>query len=178
LQFAGNLSVQILNNDGSLSNTETFVVQAPGTSPGAISLTPSAPSSTGNDIVVVDLSTNGGSGVPGNISLTIGAIGAFSTTTLSCVLGGNPVVIQRPAQGVGTADMCVFSVSALDPLFNFTISGPPTPDITVTNRERLGLGLLHLTLQVPATAAPGSHTLFVENPDSDTAAGTGAIEVQ
>jgi hypothetical protein len=69
-------------------------------------------------------------------------------------------------------------VSSLDPSFTFTVSGPPTPDITIINREPLGLGILHLTLQVPATAAPGPRTLFVENPESDKAAGTGAIEVQ
>ena len=56
--------------------------------------------------------------------------------------------------------------------------GPPAPDITISNREPLGLGMLHLTLQVPATAAPGPRTLFVENPKGDQAAGTGAIEVQ
>lgn len=178
LQSAGNLSVQILNDDGSVSNIATFVVLAPGAGPGTISLTPGAPTSAENDIVVVDLSTNDGSGIPGNVSLNIGAIGTFSLANLSCALGGNPVVIQRPAQGLGTADICVFSVSALDPLFNFTISGPAVPDIIVTNSERLGLGLLHLTLRVPATAAPGARTLFIENSDSDLAAGTGAIEVR
>jgi hypothetical protein len=69
-------------------------------------------------------------------------------------------------------------VSALDPSYTFTISGPPTPDITISNREPLGLGILHLTLQVPATAATGPRTLFVENPEKDKAAGTGAIEVR
>jgi hypothetical protein len=178
LQSAGNLPVQLQNPDGTLSNTQTFVVLAPGTGVGAIPLTPSSPTSVSNEIVVVELSTNGGSGAAGNVSLNIAAIGAYSVVTSSCVLGGSPVLIQRPAAGTGTADLCVFSVSALDPSFTFTISGPPTPDITVSNREPLGLGILHLTLQVPATAAPGPRTLFVENPESDKAAGTGAIEVQ
>ena len=44
--------------------------------------------------------------------------------------------------------------------------------------EPLGLGIIHLTLQVPATAAVGPRTLFVENPSKDKAAGTGAIEVR
>jgi len=178
LQSAGNLLVQLQNPDGPLSNTQTFVVLAPGSGTGAIPLTPSAPTSAGNDIVVVELSTNGGSGAAGNVSLNIAAIGAYSVATSSCVLGGSPVNIQRPATGMGTADLCVFSVSALDPSFTFTISGPPTPDITVSNREPLGLGMLHLTLHVPATAAPGPRTLFVKNPEGDEAAGTGAIEVQ
>jgi len=178
LLSAGNLSVQLQNPDGSLSNTLTFVVLAPGSGIGAIPLTPSAPTAAGIDIVVVELSTNGGSGAPGNVSLNVAAMGPYSVVTQSCVLGGSPVIVQRPATGNTTADLCVFSVSSLDPSFTFTVSSPPTPDITVINREPLGLGILHLTLQVPATAAPGPRTLFVENPESDKAAGTGAIEVQ
>jgi hypothetical protein len=126
----------------------------------------------------VELSTNGGSGAAGNVSLNIAAIGAYSVATTSCVLGGSPVLIQRPAAGTGTGNLCVFSVSALEPSFTYTISGPPTQDITIINREPLGLGILHLTLRVPATAAPGPRTLFVENPERDMAAGTGAIEVR
>jgi hypothetical protein len=38
--------------------------------------------------------------------------------------------------------------------------------------------MIHLALQVPATAAAGTRTLFVENPSKDKAAGTGAIEVR
>lgn len=178
LQLAGNLTVQLQNPNGLLSNTQTFVVLAPGPGPGAILLTPSAPASSGDDIVVVDLSTNGGSSPSGNVSLNVGAIGAFSVATSSCILGGSPVIIQRPASGAGTADLCVDSVSALDPSFTYTISGPATPDITVSNREPLGLGILHLTLQVPATAAPGPRTLFIQNPELDLAAGSGAIEVR
>jgi hypothetical protein len=178
LQVAGNLTVQLQNPDGTRSNSLTFVVLAPGSGTGTISLTPSAPTSAGNDIVVVELSTNGGSGAATNVSLNVAAIGAFTPATSSCVLGGSPVIIQRPAAGTGTADMCVFSVSSLDPSFTYTISGPPTPDMTVINRESLGLGIIHLTLAIPSTAAPGPRTLFIENPESDMAAGTGAIEVR
>ena len=179
LQFAGNLAVQIQNPDGTLSNTVTFVVlsrRVPGRS--IIPLTPSAPTVTGKDIVVVELSTNGGSGASGNVSLNVAAIGTYNVATSSCTLGGSTVAIYRPATGTTTADLCVFSVSGLDPSFTYTISGPPVPDITISNREPLGLGILHLTLQVPATAAPGPRTLFVENPNMDKAAGTGAIEVR
>ena len=178
LQSAANLTVQLQDPAGTLSNTLTFVVLAPGSGTGTISLTPSAPTSAGNDIVVVELSSNGGSAGAGNVSLNIAAIGGYSVAALSCVLGGSPVIVQRPATGTGTADLCVFSGSGLDPSFTYTISGPPTPDITVLNREALGLGILHLTLQVPATAVPGPRTLFVQNPESDLAAGTGAIEVR
>ncbi len=178
LQSPGNLTVQLQNPDGTLSNTLSFVVLAQGSGTQMIPLTPSAPASPGNDIVVVELSTNGGSGASGNVSLNIAAIGAYSVATSSCTLAGSPVAIQRPASGNGTGDLCVFSVSALDPAFTYTVSGPPAPDITIVGREPLGLGILHLTLLVPATAAAGPRTLFVVNPEGDTAAGTGAIEVQ
>ena len=170
--------MQLENPDGTLSNTLAFVVLAPSSGTGTISLTPSAPTSVGNDIVVVELSTNGGSGAAGNISLNISAIGPYTAATSSCVLGGSPVIVQRPATGTGTSDVCVFSVSGLDPSFTYAISGPPVPDITVINREPLGLGILHLTSSVPATSATGPRTLFVENPEGDKAAGTGAIEVR
>ena len=178
LQFAGNLTVQVQNPDGTLSNTVTFVALAQGTSTSVIPLTPSSPTSAGNDIVVVDLTTNGGSGAAGNVSLNVAALGAFSVATSSCALGGAPIVLKRPASGNSTGDLCVFSVSALDPSFTYTVTGPSKPDVTVIDREPLGLGILHLTLLVPATAAPGPRTLFIANPEGDKAAGTGAIEVQ
>ena len=178
LQSAGNLSVQVRNPNGTLSNTATFVVLAPGSGPGAISLTPSAPSATGKDIVVVELSTNGGSGAAGNVSLNVAAIGTYTVATSSCTLGGSTVAILRPATGTATADLCVFSVSGLDPSYTYTISGPAVPDITISNRAPLGLGIVDLTLQVPASAAAGPRTLFIQNPSEDEAAGTGAIEVR
>lgn len=174
----GNLSVRVQNPDGTLSNTEIFVVPAQGAGPDTILLTPGTPSVTGKDIVVVDLSTNGGSGAAANVSLDVAAIGPYSVAMSSCTLGGSPVVVVRPATGTATADLCVFSVSGLDPSFTYTVSGPPLPDITVVNRAPLGLGIIHLTLQVPATAATGPRTLFIENPDKDMAAGTGAIDVR
>jgi hypothetical protein len=178
LQSAGNLTVQLQNPDGTLSNILTFVALAPGLGVATISLTPSAPISAGNDIVVVELSTNGGLATGGSTSLNIAAIGAYSVATSSCVLDGSPVIVQRPSTGTGTADLCVFSESGLDPSFTYTISGPPTPDITFSNLAALSLGIVHVTLRVPAAAAAGPRTLFVENPEGDKAAGTGAIEVR
>jgi hypothetical protein len=178
LSVAGNLSVRLQNPDGTLSNMETFVVLDPGSGTSTIPLTPGAPTATGKDIVVVELSTNGGSGASGNVSLNIAAIGAYTVATSSCVLGGSTVPILRPASGTATADLCVFSVSGLDPSFTYTLSGPTPADITIVNREPLGLGILHLTLQVPAAAVAGPRTLFVQNPEKDMASGTGTIEVR
>jgi hypothetical protein len=178
LQSAGNLTVRIQNPDATPSNTATFVLLAPGSGRDTISLSASAPTATGKDIAVVELSTNGGSGATGNVSLNIAAIGVYSVATSSCTLAGSTVAIFRPASGTTTADLCLFSVSGLDPSFTYTVSGPATPDITVSNREPLGLGIVHLTLQIPATAATGPRTLFIENPNKDEAAGTGTIEVR
>jgi len=112
------------------------------------------------------------------VSLNIAAIGVYTVATSSCTLGGGTVVVARPANGASTADLCMFSVSGLDPSFNYTISGPAVPDIVITGREPLGLGIVHLSLQVPAAAVPGPRTLFVQNPNQDKAAGTGVIEVR
>jgi hypothetical protein len=178
LAVPGNLSVRVQNPDGSTSNAVSFVVVPPGSGPDIISLTSGSPSATGKDIVVVDLSTNGGSGATGNVSLNVAAIGSFNVATGTCILGGNPVVVLRPASGTATADLCVFSVSGLDPSFTYSLTGPLPPDITIVSREPLGLGIVHLSLQVPATSAAGPRTLFVENPNKDKAAASGAIEVR
>lgn len=178
LALAGNLTVQLQNPDGTFSNAAIFVVLTPGAGPGVIPLTPGSPSATGKDIVVVDLSTNGGSGAAGNVSLSVAAMGIYVVAMSSCTLGDSTVPILRPASGTTTADLCIFSVSGLDPSFTYTISGPTPADIAITNREPLGLGIIHLTLQVPATAAAGPRTLFIQNLNLDEAAATGAIEVR
>jgi hypothetical protein len=178
LQSAGNLAVQVQNPGGALSNTTTFVVLAASSGPGTIPLTPSAPNATGINIVVVELSTNGGSGAESNVNLNVAAIGIYTVATSSCTLGASTAVIQRPATGTATADLCVFSVSGLDPSYTYTISGPPIPDVTITNRELLGLGIVHLSLQVPATTAAGPRTLFIENSSGDEASGSGSIELR
>ncbi len=178
LQSAANLTVWVQNPGGAISNIANFVVLAAGSASGAIPLTPGAPSAAGKNIVVVDLSTNGGSNASGNAGLDIGAIGVYSVFSNSCVLADSPVTLVRPPSGSATADVCVFSISGLDPSFTYSISGPAVPDITIVNREPLGFGILHLTLQVPANSAAGARTLFVQNPAKDLAAGTGILEVR
>jgi hypothetical protein len=178
LQIAGNISIRAQNPGGTVSNTANFVVLSTGFGAGTIALTPGAPSAIGKDIVVVELSTNGGADTSGSVSLNIAAIGAYTVFSNSCVLGDSPMILLRPGVGVSTADLCVFSISGLDPSFTYTISGPPVPDIVIINRAPLGFGILHLTLQIPATAVAGPRTLFVQNPDKDMAAGTGALEVR
>ncbi len=175
LAVAGNLSISVQNPGGSTSNSVSFVVLPPGSGSAGIPLTPGAPAVTGEDISVVDLSTNGSSGAP---SLNIAAIGAYSSWSNSCVLADSAVVLLRPASGITSGDICVFSLSGLDPSYTYTISGPSPADITILGGESLGLGILHLKFQIPATALPGPRTLFVENPNKDKAAGTGSLEVR
>jgi hypothetical protein len=176
--LATNLAVQVQNPDGTLSAPLTFVVLSPGAPSGPIFLSPGAPSSQGNDIVVVELSTNGGSAASGNVSLNFAAIGSYTVATSSCTLGSSTVPILRPLSGSVTSDLCLFSVSGLDPSFSYTITGPAIPDISIVGMEPLGLGILHIQLIVPATAATGPRTIFVENPNKDKAAASGAIEVR
>ncbi len=40
-----------------------------------------------------------------------------------------------------------------------------------------GLGIIHLTLQIPATAAPGARSLFIQNTNLDKTAASGVLEV-
>src|SRR6266850_10728 len=156
---AGSVSVQIQNPDGKKSNAVSLVVAAPNSSDEVIALSSAAPTASGKDIVVVEPTTAGVS-VPGNdFDLDVAALGAFSTTNNSCTLGGNAIPLPRPASGTSTADICVFSQSGFDTSMAYTVSGPG--DVAVISKQPAGLGIIHLTLQVPASAAPSARTLFI-----------------
>jgi hypothetical protein len=173
---AGSISVQIQNPSGTKSNAVSLVVAAPNVSDEVIALNSATPSATGKDIVVVEPTTAGAS-VPGNnLDMNVAALGAFSTTSNACVLSGNPIPLQRPATGTATADICLFSQSGFDTSMAYTVSG--SGDIAVISKQPAGLGIIHLTLQVPATAAPGARTLFIQSTNLDKTAGSGALEVQ
>jgi hypothetical protein len=172
----GNLSVQIRNPDNSTSNSVSLIVAAPNLSDELISVTSAAPSATGKDIIVVDPTTAGVSLPNADVDLNVAALGAFATVTNSCALAGNPVPLPRPASGVAAADICLFSSSGLDTSMTYTVTGPG--DVTVIAKQPAGLGIIHLTLQIPATAIPGSRTLFIQNTNLDKTAATGALEVQ
>ena len=173
---AGTLSIQIRNPDNSASNEVSLVIAAPSTADEVISLTSSSPSADGRDIIVVEPTTAGVSAPGASVDLDVAALGLFSTAANSCTLAGNPVVLARPASGSATADLCVFSSSGLDASMNYVISG--SGDVSVISRQPAGLGIIHLTLQIPAAAVPGPRTLFIENANKDKAAASGALEVQ
>jgi hypothetical protein len=171
----GSVTVQIQNPDATKSNGVFLVVAAPNISDEVISLTAGAPTAIAQDITVVDPTTAGVSLPNNDLDLNLAALGPFSTATNVCSLGGNPISLQRPANGTANADVCLFSESGLDSSMTFTVSGPG--DITVMAKQPLGLGIVRITLQIPASALPGRRTLFVQNTNLDKTAASGAIEV-
>jgi hypothetical protein len=178
LAIAAQLSVEVQNPNLSVSNTVPFVVLAAGGTATKIPLTPSAPSATGENIVVADLSTAGSSAPASDVDLNIVAMGVFDTSTNTCTLGGSSVPLVRPTSGTATENICAFSVSGLDSTYVYTLTGPAPSDITISATAPLGLGIVQVTLLVPSTATTGARTLFIENPALDVTAATGALDVQ
>lgn len=170
-----NIAVQLRSPSGALSNAVALVVAAPNTSDDAISLSASVPNAVGKDIVVVEPTTAGVSVPIDDLDLNVAALGTFSSANNSCTLAGNPISLQRPVIGTATASICLFSESGLDTSMNYTVSGPG--DVTVIAKQPAGLGIVQLTLQIPATATPGARTLFVQNTNLDKAAASGSLEV-
>jgi hypothetical protein len=169
------VSVQIQNPDGTRSNAVSLVVVAPNASDDSIALTDGAPAAAGKDIIVVEPTTAGVS-IPGNnVDLNVAALGLFSRVSNTCTLGGNPIVLARPASGTVTADMCLFSQSGLDASMTYSVSGPG--DVTVVSKQPAGLGIIHLTLQIPANAAAGARSLFIQNTNLDKTAASGVLVV-
>ena len=171
----GSVTVQIQNPDATKSNGVFLVVAPPNISDEVISLTAGAPTAVAQDIIVVDPTTAGVSLPNNDLDLNLAALGSFSTATNVCSLGGNPISLQRPANGTANADVCLFSESGLDSSMTFTVSGPG--DITVTAKQPIGLGIVRITLQIPASALPGRRTVFVQNTNLDKTAASGALEV-
>jgi hypothetical protein len=172
---AGSISIQIQNPNGPGSNVVKLILAAPNPSDEVIALSSSAPAATGKDIVVVEPTTAGIS-VPGiDLDLNIAALGLFVTSTNSCTLGGNAIALPRPATGTSTADICIFAQSGLDTSMTYTVSGPG--DVAVIAKQPARLGIIHLTLQIPAMAVPGDRTLFIQNLNLDKTAASGVLEV-
>jgi hypothetical protein len=174
--IAGNLSIQIQNPDGSRSNTVALVAAAPNITDGSIALSNSSPNASGKDVVVVEPTTAGIS-VPGdNVDLEIAALGAFSSATNTCTLSGNPIILLRPSGGAVPTNICIFSQAGLDTSMTYSVSGPG--DVSVVAKQPAGLGIIHLMLQIAATAQPGARTLFIQNLNLDKTAASGVLEVQ
>ena len=176
VSISGTVSVQIENPDGKKSNAVSLVVATPNTSDDVIALSSSSPSATGEDIVVVDPTTAGVSAQGNDVDINVAALGMFSVANNSCSLSGNPVALPRAASGSATFDLCVFSESGLDTSMTYTVSGPG--DVTVIAKQPAGLGIIHITLQIPASALSGARTLFIQNTNLDKTAASGALVIQ
>lgn len=173
---AGSLAVKIQNPDNSVSNVLSLVVVAPSTTSAALALDTAQPAVTGKDLVVVEPTSAGLDSDAVNLDLAVAAAGAFDTATNLCSLGGSPIPLVRPVSGTASADICVFSQAGFDTGMNYTVSG--NGDVAVISRQPAGLGVVHLTLQLPATAATGSRTLFVQNANLDRTAASGVLEIR
>jgi hypothetical protein len=176
VSVVGNVSVQIQNPGGTESNAVSLVVAAPNASNDVIALTSASPAATGEDIVVVDPTSAGVSAQGSDVDLNVAALGMFSLTNNSCLLTGNPAPLVRPASGSTTFNLCVFSESGLDTSMTYRVSGPG--DVTVIASQPAGLGIIELTLQVPAIALPGARTLFIQNTNLNETAASGALVIE
>lgn len=172
----GSVSIQVQNPNGAASAPVSLIIAPPNPSDEVIALTSSLPAATGKDIVVVDPTTADISSPSNDLDLNVAALGTFSTATNSCALGGNPISLQRPPSGTATADICLFSQSGFDTSMTYTVSGPG--DVAVISKQPAGLGIIHLTLQIPASAAPGARTLFIQTTNLDKTAASGVLEVR
>lgn len=176
VSIVGNVSVQIQNPGGTASNAVSLVVALPNASDGVIALSSAAPAANGMNIVVVDPTTAGVTAQGNDVDLNVAALGMFSVANNSCSLSGNPLPIQPPASGNATLDICVFSESGLDTSMTYTVSG--LGDVTVISAQPAGLGIIHLTLQIPASALPGARTLFIQSTNLDKTAASGAFVIR
>jgi len=172
---AGSVNVQIQNPDRSVSNVVSLIVVTPGSVDDVISLTGGVPAATGKDIIVVE-PTTAGLDLGGSLDLNVAALGTFLTASNTCNLAGNPIAVQRPASGATAVDVCIFSQSGFDTSMAYSVSGPG--DVTVISKQPAGLGIIHLTLQIPANAAPGARTIFIQNRNLDKTAASGVLEIE
>jgi hypothetical protein len=174
--LAGNLSVQIVNPNTRTSNVVDLVIVAPGNGEDIVTLTSSSPAATGKDITVVEPTSAGLDTTDTSLDLEVAAIGMFTTSTNTCTLAGNPISLLRPSSGTAAADICLFSQAGFDTSMSYTVSG--SGDVAVIAKQPAGLGIIHLTLQIPASAAPGARTLFIQNANLDRTAASGALEIR
>jgi len=172
----GNVFVQMRGPSGTLSNIVSLVVAAPGATDDVISLTASSTAVSGKNITVVEPTTAGVDNSSVSFDLNVAALGVFNTSNNACNLGGNPIALARPASGTIAADVCLFSQSSFDTSMTYTVSGPG--DVAVISKQPAGLGIIHLTIQIPSTALPGARTLFVQNANLDKTAASGVLEIQ
>ncbi len=171
-QSASNSRIRIATK----SNVLLLAVAAPGTTEDVIPLSSASPAATGKDITIVEPTSEGLDTPDTNLDMEVAAIGTFVTATNNCNLAGNPIPLPRLASGTTAADICLFSQAGFDTSMRYTVSGPG--DVAVIAKQPAGLGIIHLTLQIPASAAPGARTLFIQNANLDFTAASGVLEIE
>lgn len=153
-----------------------MIVVAPSINEDVISISSGAPSATAKDIVVVEPTSAGLDTSASNLDLDVAAIGVYITASNTCNLAGSPIPIPRPTSGIAAAEICLFSQSGFDTGMTYTVSG--SGDVSVVAKQPAGLGIIHLTLQIPAAAVAGPRTLFIQNANLDRTAASGVLEIQ
>ncbi len=153
------------------SNAVIFRVGAVTTTEDLISV-PDATPVTGKDLAVPEAPT---AGTAGTLPLNINTVALINSVTHSCAIGTSFITVQRPATGQIPVNLCVLG-DGLSSSNTFTLSGPG--DITISNLQNAGTGIVQLTLTVPSTAQAGLRTLFAENQNKERAAATGAVRVK
>lgn len=162
---AGNATVTV-QNPGSpprTSNSVMLVIVPNTTTQDVIPLSAGAPNAGGNNITVVDPTTAGG-----GTHVNIDALGVASGG--SCTGADFPIRVPRGFSG----DICLFG-DALLPGYQYSISGPG--DVSITSVSALGNAVL-LTITVSGSAHTGPRTIFVQTPNRDRSAASGALEVR
>jgi hypothetical protein len=172
LSQPGVLLLSAQNPDGSLSNSAPLVIAPPPGPPETIALTGSQPLAGGRDIVTVE-PTNAASGGP---PLTILFVGVLDPTTATCTVTLSPVTLQIPSSGTTTTTLCLGGYG-LNPSFQYSLAGGTNAGLTLSGAQWFNGSLIALTLTVSATTPPGPRALLVTDPDGNTAALTGAIDL-
>lgn len=168
---AGSFGVQIRNPDTAVSNSVSLVAVADTATEQVISLTPGAPSASGQDIVVVEPLTAG----TGAQTLNLSFIGFFINN--GCIAQSSPLAIPRPPSGSVTIDLCIGG-TGIASTSSFTLSGPGDVTLGVPGPLSLGLVQVRLPVTVSSTALAGARTLFAANANKEKTAATGAIEIK
>jgi hypothetical protein len=173
----GTISVQIENPGPvpALSNPVPMIVLASPTPAGTISLTSSSPLAQGANIIVTEPTTAGATPSPINVDFA----GPVSPDGSTCTIQGSPIMVNRPASGTASVNICVHG-NYLDPTFTYAFSSPNSGgDIGVVPSTLAGLfpNLIELTLTLSSNTVPGVRTLFITTPDGDVAVATGLLEV-
>ena len=174
VQSAGTITIQVQapGPSGALSNPVPFVIAPFDASVDTISLTSAQAIAQGQDVYVVEPTTEAASS-----AINVDFIGLL--TSGSCGVQGSPLTITRPSSGITVVGLCIHG-NGLDPTFTYTFTGPSTGDIGVTASAVTGLfpNTIELDLQLSSTTLPGVRTLFITTLNNDRAAATGMLEVR